>query len=200
MICYIPARIGSKRIKEKNIKKLNNLPVIGHVIREVKKLKFIKKIYVSTDSKKIKKIVEKIGAETLDLRKKKLATSKASFYDLIQKDLPRYLKKNLHQDIMFVLPTSALINKKIYNDAFCKYKFFKPEVLMSVTEINPFFAMIKKNNYIKPIFKKLVLKRTQDLPKAFIDVGSFYFFNYNKIKKYNSLKNAKKYYHMLLIF
>ena len=70
MICYIPARIGSKRIKEKNIKKLNNLPVIGHVIREVKKLKFIKKIYVSTDSKKIKKIVEKIGAETLDLRKK----------------------------------------------------------------------------------------------------------------------------------
>ena len=63
---------------------------------------------------------------------------------------------------------------------------------MSVTEINPFFAMIKKNNYIKPIFKKLVLKRTQDLPKAFIDVGSFYFFNYNKIKKYNSLKNAKK--------
>ena len=50
MIAYIPARLGSKRIKHKNIKKLNGKPLIVYVIENLKKLKFISKICVSTES------------------------------------------------------------------------------------------------------------------------------------------------------
>ena len=70
MIAYIPARLGSKRIKQKNIKKLNGKPLIAHVIENLKKLKFIEKICVSTESNKIKKIVTKYNVITLKLRKK----------------------------------------------------------------------------------------------------------------------------------
>ena len=51
-ICIIPARSGSKRIKNKNIKKINNVPLLGIVIKIALKSKIFKRIIVSTDSKK----------------------------------------------------------------------------------------------------------------------------------------------------
>ena len=59
MFAYIPARSGSKRILNKNIKLFNGKLIILYVIENLKKLHFIKSIYVSTDSEKIKKICEK---------------------------------------------------------------------------------------------------------------------------------------------
>lgn len=200
MICYIPARAGSKRIKNKNIKRLFGKPVIVHTINQIKKLKFIKQIYVSTDSEKIKKILSKYKIETLDLRKKELSKDKTNFIQLIRHDIDRYAKKNNSNEILFVLPTSALVSKKSYENAYKKYITYKPEVLMSVVETNPFFAMIKKGKYLKTMFKNLVLKRTQKLKKSYIDAGSFYFFNLKNIKKYNSLKNVKKLIHHELDF
>ena len=70
MIVYIPARSGSKRIKNKNIKLLDGKPLITHVINIAKKLNFISNIFVSTDSSKIANICNKQGIETLKLRKK----------------------------------------------------------------------------------------------------------------------------------
>ena len=55
MIAYIPARKGSKRIKNKNILKIGKRPLIEIVVRKLNKLSFIKKIFVSTDCNSIKK-------------------------------------------------------------------------------------------------------------------------------------------------
>ena len=52
-VAIIPARKGSKGIKNKNFKKFNNKPLIYWTLRAAKKSKFIDKIIVSTDSKKI---------------------------------------------------------------------------------------------------------------------------------------------------
>ena len=71
MIAYIPARKGSKRIKNKNILKIGKRPLIEIVVRKLNKLSFIKKIFVSTDCNSIKKISENSGAVCCDLRKKK---------------------------------------------------------------------------------------------------------------------------------
>ena len=70
MICYIPARGSSKRIRSKNIKKLFNKPILQIVLENVKKNKNIKSVFVSTDSIKIKKLANRLGVETLQLRKK----------------------------------------------------------------------------------------------------------------------------------
>ena len=67
IICVIPARGGSKRIKNKNIKFINGKPVISYVIQNLKKLKFINEIYVSTNSIKIQKIVKKREASSSPL-------------------------------------------------------------------------------------------------------------------------------------
>ena len=41
MICYIPARGSSKRIKSKNIKKLFNKPILQRVIEIIQKNKIL---------------------------------------------------------------------------------------------------------------------------------------------------------------
>ena len=63
MIAIIPARGGSKRIKNKNIKSFNKRPIIYWSIKTAINSKIFNKVIVSTDNLKIKKIAQKFGAE-----------------------------------------------------------------------------------------------------------------------------------------
>ena len=69
-IAIIPARIGSKRIKQKNIKIFKGKPLIYYSINAAKKSKVFDKILVSTDSEKIGEIARKYGADVPFLRPK----------------------------------------------------------------------------------------------------------------------------------
>ena len=53
ILAIIPARKGSKGLKDKNIKRFAGKPLIYWSIKSAKKSKYINKIIVSTDSKKI---------------------------------------------------------------------------------------------------------------------------------------------------
>ena len=72
-IAIIPARKNSKRLKNKNIKVFRGKPLIYWTIKTALKSKLFDKVFVSTDSIKIKKISENAGAEVLYPRPKKLA-------------------------------------------------------------------------------------------------------------------------------
>ena len=67
----IPARSGSTRIKNKNIKLFFRKPLIYWTIKEAKKSKFVDKIFVTTDSKYIAKLSQNYGANVPFLRSKK---------------------------------------------------------------------------------------------------------------------------------
>ena len=56
-IAIIPARGGSKRIKNKNIKIFNHKPIIQHTIEILKKTNLFDLIVVSSDSRKLKIIM-----------------------------------------------------------------------------------------------------------------------------------------------
>ena len=61
MFAYIPARSGSKRIKNKNIKLLMGRPIISWVIEKIKEAELVEDIYVSTDDEAIAEISIKYG-------------------------------------------------------------------------------------------------------------------------------------------
>ena len=73
LVALICARGGSKGIKNKNLIKIKNKSLIRISIEHAKKIKSIKRIFVSTDSKIIAKEAIKYGAEVPFIRPKKLA-------------------------------------------------------------------------------------------------------------------------------
>lgn len=88
-IAIIPARSGSKRIKNKNIRSFKKKPLIYYSIKAAQKSKLFKDIFVSTDCKKIAKIAQKYGAKVPFLRPKKLSDDFTSTQSVIR----HFLKK-----------------------------------------------------------------------------------------------------------
>ena len=83
-LLIIPARGGSKRIKNKNIKKFHNKPIIQYPLTSAKKSKLFNVIHVSTEDKSIFKLVKKIGFSPDFFRDKKLGNNSVGIGEVIK--------------------------------------------------------------------------------------------------------------------
>ena len=92
-ICLIPARGGSKRIKNKNIVNFLGKPIISYSIITAIKSKLFDKVIVSTDSKKIANISSRYGALVPFMRPKNLSNDYAVDKDVIE-HFSNFAKKN----------------------------------------------------------------------------------------------------------
>lgn len=108
ILALIGARSGSKGVKDKNIKKLGDKPLIAWIIKSATKSKFINRIIVSTDSKKYAKIAKKYNAETPVLRPKKISTDKSIDLDYV-KHMLQWLKKNENYEPDIVIRLLATV-------------------------------------------------------------------------------------------
>lgn len=72
-VALIPARSGSKRVPDKNIKKLGGHPLIAYTIAAARKSKVFKEVIVSTDSEEYAEIAIGYGAKVPFLRPKEFA-------------------------------------------------------------------------------------------------------------------------------
>jgi CMP-N-acetylneuraminic acid synthetase len=148
VICIIPARGGSKGIPNKNIVKINGIPLIGHVIQNVKNSKIFSHIVVSTEDKKIAKIAKKFGAEVPFMRPKYLASSTATMDDVLLHATKKLIELNFKFDI-FVWrdATTPFINT---NDIKKSINLLKKKKCLAVCgvykqHLNPYFNMVEKN-------------------------------------------------------
>ena len=92
-IAIIPARIGSKRIKKKNIKKFNKFPIIYYSIKAALNSKLFDDVIVSTDSKEIAKVAISLGANVPFLRTKNLSSDNVPIIDVISDTIDNYIRK-----------------------------------------------------------------------------------------------------------
>ena len=106
LIALIPARSGSERLKNKNILKLGNKPLIYYTIQSAKKSKIFDKIFVSTDSVKYKKISEKYGADVDFLRPSIYAKSTSPDYEWVNYTIQKLKRKDLYYDFFFYFETN----------------------------------------------------------------------------------------------
>tara|TARA_B100001123_G_C15291374_1_gene1017583 strand:- start:1589 stop:2269 length:681 start_codon:yes stop_codon:yes gene_type:complete len=106
IVAIIPARSGSKGIKDKNLKYLGNKPLIGWAIHHCIASRLFSKIYFSTDSQKYAKIAKKFGSVEIIIRPKKISMSNSTDYEMI---IHAMKKINLNYDfIAHIRPTSPL--------------------------------------------------------------------------------------------
>lgn len=184
----IPARSGSKGIKNKNIIPFINLPLLVHSINFAKKLKFIDKIFLSTDSKKYKKIGEKNGADVPFLRSKKASMSYSMEEDVLEDIRLKLINNNqkLPEYILWLRPTHPLRDINIFKKGLKKLKKYKQSVCI-VSEVDSRIFASKKNKLIalNPKFKNRSMVRRQDCLKTFkIFHGEFFKFPKKYDKKF----------------
>lgn len=150
ILAIIPARKGSKGLKNKNILILNNKHLIEYTISQAKKSKFINKICVSTDSNKIQKISRKNKIWCEKLRPKKISGDKAKLYDAVNFVLENFDYK---PDIIVELhPTHIFRTTKLIDDAINIFLKKDLKSLISILEVkdtsHPEFIINLKNDYI----------------------------------------------------
>ena len=104
IIAEIPARKGSERVKNKNLRLLNGIPMIGHIINKSLESKYLSDIYVNTDCENIGKYAQERGVnfyKRSPLLASNHTTSDEYNYDFI---------KSLNPDILVQLnPVCPLI-------------------------------------------------------------------------------------------
>ena len=93
LLIIIPARSGSTRIKNKNLKKLCGKPLLYYKIKECLKVKS-SEVLVSTNCNKIAKFARQCGAKVPFLRSKKYANSKASTTSAVLEVLRKMRERN----------------------------------------------------------------------------------------------------------
>lgn len=173
IIALIPARKGSKSVKDKNIKIYNNKPLIYHSIKIAKKSKLISRVIVSTNSLKYANLALKFGAEVPFLRPWKFSTDKSLDYEWIS-HATRFLleKENYLPDIVLLLrPTTPNRDIVVINKAI---KFFLKNYhnVTSMRSVSLFsqppqkFMQIKKG-FLKGFFDKWLKFDYTNYPRQF---------------------------------
>ena len=104
IVAMIPARLGSKRIKHKNLRMLDGKPLVSHVLEKCKDSGVFCAIYINSESEIFKEIADKYGVEFYQ-RDPCLATDESTndqfIFDFIQ---------HIDCDIVVqVNPTSPLV-------------------------------------------------------------------------------------------
>ncbi len=152
VIAIIPARSGSKSIKDKNIVNLRGKPLIAWSIEQSIKSKNISEVYFSTDSKKYAEIAKKFGVKKIIYRPKSISNDKSTDYEFI-----KHFIDNIYTDhgiIAHIRPTTPFRNVALLDKII---KFFvknkKYSSLRAVHE-NPetaYKSFELKNKFLKPL-------------------------------------------------
>ena len=170
IVAIIPARKGSKGIKNKNIMIYKKKPLLCHSINSALKLKKIDKVLVSTDSKKYKSLAEKYGAEVI-MRPKKISQDNSLEKEFLVHAY-NYLKreKNYFVDLFVLLrPTCPDRNHKDLKNAlnisiknFSKYSSVRSAHMLH----NPAQKIFKnKDKYLNGFFDKSLKGEYHSYPR-----------------------------------
>jgi CMP-N,N'-diacetyllegionaminic acid synthase len=109
IVALIPARAGSKRVPDKNIRILSGHPLLAYTIAAARESGIFKDIIVSTDSEKYADIAQYYGAEVPFLRPPELAGDLSPDFDWVYYTLTRLKDKGRTWDCFSILrPTSPL--------------------------------------------------------------------------------------------
>ncbi len=177
-IAIIPARSGSKGLKDKNIKQLADHPLIWYSINAAIESKCFDKIVVSTDSRQYAEISRDCGAEVPFLRSAELANDKASSWAVVKEVLDFYDRSGITFDnLMLLQPTSPLRTAYDIRKAFELLKEKNANAIISVTEMehSPLWSNVlpKDGNMDDFIPKKYNVAR-QNLPTYYRYNGAVY--------------------------
>lgn len=191
-ICIIPARSGSKGLKDKNIKMFCGRPLMALTIEAALNSKLFDEVMVSTDSELYAEIARDFGATVPFLRSDEMATDKAGTWDTAREVVSKYRELGKEFDTICLLqPTSPM---RTSEDIVNAYKIFEERNADAVVGVCPLEHPIKICNTLKEnesldgFFDSNASGRRQDGDKYYRINGAMY------IQKVASLENHENLY------
>ncbi len=190
----VPARAGSKSIKNKNILKLGNKRLIEYTFDAIPK-KYYKNTFVISDDKKVKKISKKYSINTDYVRPKNLSKDDTSLFETIY-GFHKWIKLKKKYDFYIILqPTSPLRSKR---DILASIEIFKNNSVKSHFSVSesiehPYETIFFKKKKIKLLFpnaKKYFRRQDFDKETYFIN-GAIYISHVSLIEKQKKIYSFK---------
>ena len=171
IVAIIPIKQNSQRVKNKNFKKINNIPLYELTLKKLKKCNF-DEVYVDTDSDEIKKYCVKNKINIIH-RLKSLSKNTANGNDLLN-----YHAKIIDADFYFQLfITAPLI--KISSIISILKKSKKHDSILTVQSLYTWFWFKKKPVNYNP----KILPRSQDAQPIIVETTALYGIKKNSLKK-----------------
>ena len=194
LIGILPARGGSKRIKNKNIVDFCGNPMISYALEAAKKSQLFDKIHVSTDSTEIKNIVESLGHYVDFMRPPELAGDRIGNIPVLQWVLKEYLKSGeKYENIINIMPAAPLLKSE---DILQAYELFlSHDKKYPLHVVSEFPVPIEwayrrdKKGFLIPINPGAYALRSQDLDKAYYEAGPFSIFHRSHLENDSQVKD-----------
>ncbi|KUJ63755.1 acylneuraminate cytidylyltransferase [Flavobacteriaceae bacterium CRH] len=168
-IAIIPARGGSKRLPQKNIKLLDGIPLIAHSILYAKANKSIDAVYVSTDDNDIKKIALEYGAKVID-RPENISGDLEPTVSALKNVLEQIADEV--ENVILLQTTNPLRPKELLQEAFAVYQKENHDSLFTVSRNHQKFGKIIDQKFIPYNYE--IGQRSQDLEPLFYENGLLY--------------------------
>ena len=189
-IAIIPARSGSKGLKDKNIKMLDGKPLISYSIQAALQSGCFEEVMVSTDSEHYAEIAQIHGASVPFLRSAEMSSDSASSWDSVREVLKNYLQLGQSFDnVMLLQPTSPLRTSDDIINAFDLFFNKKAESVVGVCEMehSPLWSnVLPEDGNLFGFLHEAVsgVSGRQGLPTYYRINGAIYLtkINYNDLK------------------
>jgi len=180
-IAIIPARGGSKRIPNKNIKPFCGKPIIAYSIETAIKSDCFDEIMVSTDDEEIAQLATSYNASVPFLRNPANSDDYVGMMDVVVEVIQRYKKDlSLHFDYACcLLATAPFVTEKLIQNAYSVLINDKATSAFPIVRYSyPIQRSLRlKGNKTKMLWPENYSKRSQDLEPVFHDAGFFYWLN-----------------------
>ena len=178
-LAIIPARSGSKGLKDKNIKLLSGKPLLAYTIEAARESGLFDEIMVSTDSREYADIAKQWGANVPFLRSNELSNDTASSWDAVKEVIERYKNLGTEFDTVALLqPTSPLRTSNDIIEGYNVIEVKEANFVVGVCEMDhsPLWANtlpedLSMENFIRP---EVVKVPRQSIPTYYRINGALY--------------------------
>ena len=196
----IPARGGSKGIRNKNIIEVKGKPLIAYTIDAANQSKYIDTVMVSTDSEVIKNVALQWGAKVPFMRPKELASDTAKTIDAVMYTI-NYYRDNADIYDYFVLlqPTSPLRSAEDIDGAIEKFLNCGERDLASISEVTDSPVLIREiidDTIMDKLLGETSTIRRQEMPKYYRINGGIYITKIKNLSVETSFNDSSVYYLM----
>ncbi|MBR2616254.1 MAG: acylneuraminate cytidylyltransferase family protein [Clostridia bacterium] len=186
-LAIIPARSGSKGLKDKNIIELYGRPLIDYTIKAALESGCMDKVMVSTDSEKYAEISRACGAEVPFLRSEATSADTAGSWDVVREVLDRYEERGEFFDYVCLLQvTSPLRSAEDIRNAFGMLQKDDVNTVISVSEadhpLSWYYKMDESLSYSSRECVAKAVKRRQEGEKYYRTNGAIYLVDAAKIR------------------